>query len=813
MGTTPTIKLVKGSYFLDLSQGTRYRVAKDFVPPSVSLTPSIVSGGSANKTGSASVVDVKANPQTFSFSIDVQGDTEAEVRRGISDLRAMLGRAGDDAEPLYLSYKPNSDTPEPTWGQDGTIRYVVLHASLAIGPSYGNARLRERYVAKNAVTLTIQPYAVGLPQVAATARGSVHQDNLAVGDGRDRGVIVCLPSTNACTNPIFGHPTWNTGWTAGANLTASKNTNKQYVLVGMRSAKLQAHGATRTYTQSLTLTAVTYTISFYAKRPDGGAIDANTCQAWFNSAARTSTYSALANGWYRVKYTGTGSAAAATYGVVLAAGITVYVDGFQVELTGYATPLAWGDLYGCAWSGTAHNSTTTRPVLAYLRLPLTSALYNSGTGSMRTVVTFTTVTAGTNMYCWYEAATGLRVYYDPSSSTWKMSDGTTTISGGSAASVGVPYMVHATWSPSGMALYVNGTSVATGAYAVSASLPTYLYFGTTSVPDSHCDQTLGGMVLWGQALTSGQVSADYTNASQISSAGMRLDTLPYLWTIDGDNVVDNYDDGGRNNWGVFAGIPGSAPADTEYTLQGEASGSYIALALWKTQEFMSPSRILYFDQGVAADASSSNNDYYRLSIGTTETNATMSSLAKPWATDPDLYRFLEDREWFAVVRARVAGTGKLRQKLVLSAASTISSKQWAQSPATYFRTVVIPSIYFPKLNTGTFAYPQVSHYITAKNTSAVNTDIDYYCMFPRPLAYIFAGGTTLLRGNRYASEYENPATFVYEESGTISDPLELEPDTYNVVMYARHGTNDGAADAPAGALAFTTTITPRYSLV
>lgn len=813
MGTTPTIKLVNGTRTLNLVGG-RYRVAQDFVPPATRITTSIASGASSNRYGEAVVSGQRAETRQLTFSIDVYGDTEAEVRRGLSDLDAFLKWAGDENTPLYLYYKPNSDTPEPTWGQDGALRYEILDGAVTISPFYGVSRLRERYVSRNPVSLTMQPYAIGLPQAAAQAKGSIHHDSVGSVDGRDRGLVVSVANTNHFTNPIFGNAAWSTGWTAGANLTATENTEAAFIAFGVRSAKLQATGATRTWTQSLTLTAATYTLSFYARRPDGAAITSATCSPWFNGSSVSGAYTDVGGGWYRVTYSGTGSAGAATYGAVLAAAQVVYVDGFQVELSSYATPLAHGDMYGSAFSSTTHASTTTRTT-PYLRVPLTGKIWNVGSGSIRTVVTFPTGPSS-NPYLWYEAATGLRLYYDTAASRWTMTDGTNTItSGAGALTAGTSYVVHATWSSAGLAVYVNGASSASGgSFTPSASAPTYLYIGSTSTPANHQNQVFSDFVVWGVTLTSGQVASDYANIAPLVADRQRVTSIPYCWTKDGDNQVDNYNDSTRDNWGLFAHIPGTATADTEYVMTNEATGSYIGLALWSVREFINPGRVLYFDQGVAADAGSSNGDYYRLSIGTTETNATMTSLAKPWASDPDLYRFVEGREWYSVVRARVAGTGKLRQKLVLSPASTVTSRQWVAAPATYFRTVIVPSVFFPALYTGVFSYPQMSHYITAKNTASVNTDIDYYCLFPRPMAYLFAGSTTRLRGGNYSTEYENPATFIYNESGSVSDRIDLEPDAYNVLLFMSHGTNAGTLDSAAVICTFTTTtITPRYSLV
>lgn len=809
MGTTPTIKLIRGARKLDLTSG-RYRVSRDFSPPPVQQVTTVASGTSANRTGNVIAVDRRAKTRTWSWSIDVYGDTEAEVRRGLSDLSAFLAWAGDDADPVYLSYKPNSDTPEPVWGQDGTLRYEIIEGNVDIGNSYGVQRLREKYVSTNPVSLSIQPYAVGLPQTAAQAKGGVVHDTPGTTDGRDRGVSVPFATTNYITNPVFGNATWNSGWTAGANLTASENSDMRYVLFGVRSAKLQATGATRLFYQALTLTVATYTISFYAKRPDGDTVDANTCQAYFNNTLQTSTYTSVGDGWWRVTYSGTASAAAANYGVGLASGQVVYVDGFQVEAIGFATPLHFGDMYGYAWSGTAHASTTTATT-GYLRVPMTTDNLHVGQGSIRAVVNVPTLGFGSNPVVFYEAATLLRLYYDTATTKWIFTDNVNSITGGTALTAGTTVVLHAVWDSGRLELYANGASIASGGtYTASASTPTYLYIGSTSGPANHHNQAFRDFTIYGEALTTAQVLADYTNIAPIVADGQRVTSIPYLWTEDGDGSLDSYDDNTNTNWCVVQGVPGSAPADTEYRLTGGLAYDNAALGMWSTREFISPLRILYQDQGGTADATSSGGNYRRVAIGTTETAMNTSTLL--WTSNKLMYRFVEGRKWYAMARTRVAGTGKLRQRLALSTIDNVDGSTKVTAPATYFRQTTVPAIFFPRLSTGTFLYLNMAHYIMCQNTTAaVNSDIDFYCLFPSPLATFASGSTTIIRGTQYATEYDASN---YNKTGTIAEPIEPQPDTFNVILFAAYGVPAGLADAGVSTITFTRiTITPRFALI
>lgn len=809
MGTTPTIKLIRGARKLDLTSG-RYRVSRDFSPPPVQQVTTVASGTSANRTGNVIAVDRRAKTRTWSWSIDVYGDTEAEVRRGLSDLSAFLAWAGDDADPVYLSYKPNSDTPEPVWGQDGTLRYEIIEGNVDIGNSYGVQRLREKYVSTNPVSLSIQPYAVGLPQTCAQAKGSIIHDTPGTTDGRDKGVIVCNPQINYFTNPVFGHATWNSGWTAGANLTASENSDARFVLYGVRSGKLQATGASRLFYQALTLSAATFTLTFYAKRPDGDAVTASDCVAYFAGTLQTSTYTRVGDGWYRVSYTGTATGAAANYGVGLAANALVYVDGFQVENSGYATALAHGDMYGCAWSGTAHSSTTTRTA-PYLRVPLTADTFNVGQGSIRCVVTVPNVPT-TNFVVWQEAATSMRIYYAQATSQWTLSDNTNSVTYTLAITAGATYVLHAVWEGGRLQLYLNGASVASGGtFTAPSATPTYLYIGSDATPAFQQTQTFKDFAIFGEALTTAQVLADYTNIAPIVADGQRVTSVPYFWTKDGDSQVDTFDDSSNDNWGVIQGVPGTSPADTEYALTCATAGVIPAgIGIWQTGEFISPSRLLYQEHSGTVDANSSGGQYSRVSIGTTATF--LSSTTPAWTTDPRLYRFVENRQWYVLARVRAATTGgQIYQALALGGSNYILPNKKDKIASAFFRFKLLSSIHFPKLATDSMSYSGLSHYIFVKNTAAaVNTDLDFYTFLPRPLALLKLGSSyTYVRGSQYAAEDTSGGETA---TGTLTEPIEAIPDVYNVLFLYNY-QDSVASDTPKTSWNFTIKIRPRYALV
>ncbi len=107
----------------------------------------------------------------------------------------------------------------------------------------------------------------------------------------------------------------------------------------------------------------THTLSAYVRRIKGGTVNNTIAQLyWQGSAQAGTTYTDVGGGWWRLSYTAAGTASAQNYGVTLVEDSgTLYIDGIQLEQKSYPTTYADGTLgTGYSWSGTAHESTSTR---------------------------------------------------------------------------------------------------------------------------------------------------------------------------------------------------------------------------------------------------------------------------------------------------------------------------------------------------------------------------------------------------------------------------------------------------------------------
>src|SRR3990167_8695340 len=133
---------------------------------------------------------------------------------------------------------------EPLWGQDGWLFYQIEHGVASVGGEYAETNRRATNVFVR-LDLIIRPYALGLRQRLASATGGVLEDTIGAADGQSRGLIIAEATTNKMTNPVFGHATWNNGWTAGSNIIATQNTDKRFLLPGTTSsAKLTRNAST-----------------------------------------------------------------------------------------------------------------------------------------------------------------------------------------------------------------------------------------------------------------------------------------------------------------------------------------------------------------------------------------------------------------------------------------------------------------------------------------------------------------------------------------------------------------------------------------
>jgi hypothetical protein len=144
----------------------------------------------------------------------------------------------------------------------------------------------------------------------------------------------------------------------------------------------------------------------------------------------------------------------------------VWVDACQMEATFYMSPYFDGSLgAGFAWTGTAHNSTSTRAAGHVTYSP--TGVVKAQAGTVMAWVNMAAVTGARQyladigglgddgMYLSLESDGRAQFWYSSSSGVG------TALAGASAVPARTWVHVAATWGPTGAALYVNGAAVAT----------------------------------------------------------------------------------------------------------------------------------------------------------------------------------------------------------------------------------------------------------------------------------------------------------------------------------------------------------------
>jgi uncharacterized LabA/DUF88 family protein len=132
--------------------------------------------------------------------------------------------------------------------------------------------------------------------------------------------------------------------TFGAPTAMTASTSTKYL--GAKSAYVDATADSSRYSRELTQavdpnSTATHTLSAYVKMSDASAVTSSKVKfIWEGAIVTPTTYTALANNWYRVTYSAVTTDASNSYGVYVYAGYAAYVDGLQLEAKTYATSFA-----------------------------------------------------------------------------------------------------------------------------------------------------------------------------------------------------------------------------------------------------------------------------------------------------------------------------------------------------------------------------------------------------------------------------------------------------------------------------------------
>lgn len=806
----PLVKLVQGARSLDLNDQARYWLAQDFTPPETAITPMF-----AGDAGD--VFDRTESNRAFSFTVAITGSSAGQIDGAVRAIKTMLARAGQ-SEPLYLVYNASDTVPDPLWGQFGAaLRYEVAYGAVALADGYmvGVRRATDLNVR---IAVTIKPYALGKQQRLASALGGIIEDTFGAVDGLSRGLFIPEAATNKLTNPVFDNATWNSGWTTEANLISSQNTDSRFVLFGRNSARLIGMASVPTngaLYQSINVgNTNTHLLSFYARKPDESAVTASDIRPRYNATVyAAATYTAVGGGWYRVTQAVTGvNASVAVGAVVQTPGVTIYIDGVQIEERAYATPVVHGDLLGCAWTGTAHASTSTRTA-AVVKLPSGPTILPDAPFSAR--VAFKSLPVlGTAEGEILDARDGSHLtalrFYMAAGVTPTVTYGGVTLTG-AALAANTTYIYHITYDGATIRLYLNGVSASSASATPTAAGPT-LFVGCNYASAVQMQGSLREFSTFDVALSATQVAADYANAAAAVADGGRLESVPWHWTIDGDDVYDNCLDSTRTNWGVIGSVPGTAPADTLFDLTASGVDTTIDLALNPIEQWVNPSKYIYADFSGTVDANSSGGAYKQSTIDTSGL-----VLLTVLTIQDDLIRFkaIEGRQFTPLMRVYDVGASAVDYRVqpysatsaYVNSLKTLSAS-WQIARLTAFEMYDAQSVLIQE---GTEENVTIS-LIPLRSVGSADIRLDYVLLMIGTLVSLsgFAASSPSVKLNGAQGIEYLPASsnrYSLPKVSAIGGRLEVSPNRFNTLVVNLGATITRTLTMNA------VKVTPRYEVL
>lgn len=588
-------KLERGSFHIDFSNTETQRLAPGFVPPVIEMEVSLSSGTSASMYAPATVDGESLSASSVTIPFHAVGDSATQIRSVIDKINSFLRRAGDQNDPTYFYWRPeNSVSFDPVWGQLSR-KLRVLSGYAVYGDQYGVASLSESAVPNCTLRLTISSID-GQAQQLANALGGVVENRIGSESGAFDGLVVPASTTNIYTNPVFGNATPSTNWSAGTNLTVSYERKENFVLPGGATSAHITRGAStagqNSFYQSVTAANTnTYSNSAIIKLSDGSTPSSTHIQMIYGVTTKNPKFYNLGDGWWMAYETFTGIASATNAGILIPTyGVDLYLASVQFEERGTPSYHANGDMLGCKWTSTAHASTTTR---AAGRVSLPLSAFNPGEMTIEMVWRAGRDSAdqGTARLL-FEATTTSRLSIASGTGAISYTDATNTASGAATAySYGDTLIIHVVCSRAGgIKLYRAGAADGAGSASYApATGQTAWYLGSTAVPDEHAGGYFVALNIYDRAMTAAQVALRYSELSAMATAKDAIGQIPWLWTINGDGVVDDITDATHAAYAVAGGIGGDIPSSSVYYALKRSSagtGANVMLSTYASNNFI-----------------------------------------------------------------------------------------------------------------------------------------------------------------------------------------------------------------------------------
>jgi hypothetical protein len=796
------------------------------VPPPLSMTRTL-SSGAGNLYAGGKLAGEQAKNRNMSFRVKVLGASVEDIKAKIQRLQTFVYdyRSGG---PLWFEYS-YSDLPEPVWGTFGApLRYkVVAVSAMTMMEDYNSPALRAAGV-RVTLSMIVAPIAEIKPQRVMLGRGSLVEDRAGTGE-TPRGITRLTGSNNLIPNPIFGNLTsYLTGWTSGAGVGVSKNTDRRFVYRGDASASVFAASATNNHfyaSAAVVAVGADHYVSILVKRPDGSAPTTGIVQVYYNSGPITTTIFSAGDGWYILcaKFVPL-AAVTLPVGIKLTVGYSLYVGGITCQSMAVAVaalplPIFIGDDLGCAWAGTAHNSETSSSTAA---LKLSASLLSPTQGSLAFsyIPSLPLNGMGANAYLFDATTAGaFRAYLDAAGTlSFVTNANAVTASLNGAAGVACHFLF--TWTVGVKKIYLNGAEIASATTHVPVALGDWLSFGDHTSPGTNIlPGTIAGVGLYDHALSAAEAAALAADSAKLTDNDQMVNLLPYFWTKDGDGQLDNCNDSSRDNWGCLAGVPGSHPP--AYEIGGvQTSTVEVAthLSLNSAGVFFNPGN-LYLDSSGSADAGSSGGAYLEETLDTLEATYTSGSSL----TDRRAIReYILGHDWYALARLRnPGGAATVEARVLVSVGSQSFVGAWQSLSLDNSLDIYrIGPIYIPEMaylfeNTLDVGYTALFQ-LQARRPSGASPalfQIDFADFVPSNLIYLGASATndTFILREDEALAMASAYSGAHWMDSVVGDDLEIQPMAYNNLVV--HIGAPGAAYTVSRTLTLDIHLRPRYALL
>ncbi len=550
-----TAILERGKKRILFNGSGQYYLAPEFVPPTIALAPSMATGTSASNYSDPQLVGERRQSQQVDIPFRLTASSTGHMARAMSDLNLFLRDAGDENTPTYFSWSADADFPyAPVWGQS-VRRLKISQGSAGYGSMLGVSSLARHTVAGTLPDCTLSLNVMGIegvPQDLAFVGGRIAEHTWGATNGISRGFYTCSDApTNLCVNPSF--ETNTTGWTAEANATITRTSADS--CSGSYCASVVATSDTLNAVSCAVSGAAVRTFTAWVKAEVGATMAMVAYNATDGSGGLVTL--AATGEWQRISTTVTPTiAGASTFYVYRTSRGQFYLDAVQVEQLSYSTPFFDGDSLGCAWTSTAHASTSTA-LAGKAKIPFSKISANQGT--IRVIVrALAAYTFGADQYLFNSDGAGdFTAWYEESDDKFYFSDATNSISTAAQShAANTDIVLHFVWQSGSLKIYKNGAEAATGNTYTPYTGGTWLWVGMTSGGTNAWQGYFDDFTVYDTAATAANVLSDYNNIAPVLSAGKRYGSFPWLWTIDADGVIDDITDADQAAYGVAGGIDG-----------------------------------------------------------------------------------------------------------------------------------------------------------------------------------------------------------------------------------------------------------------